>query len=91
MDDKTSQQTITLSETQIYDCNERQFLKSSAHKVKKRSISRKFDINFIMKSDIYNNVDYALQGGNILTKMTAYNLKTLSLVGAFQDKLDRLM
>ena len=91
MDDKTSQQTITLSETQIYDCNERQFLKSSAHKVKKRSISRKFDINFIMKSDIYNNVNYALQGGNILTKMTAYNLKTLSLVGAFQDKLDRLM
>ena len=32
--------------------------------VAKRSISRKFDFNFMMKYDVFNNVEYEITGGS---------------------------
>jgi hypothetical protein len=90
-DDKTGTHDIKFSDAQIFDCNEQLYLTSSAHKVPKRMISRKFDFGFLMISDIYFNVNYKYSAGNLLMKMTAYNMRTLSSVQAFQSLWDSNM
>ena len=65
MDDKTSKHLITLSDTEIIDCNEEAYLKENARKVIKRTIAKKFDFTFIMNSDIFFNVEYAITAGNL--------------------------
>jgi hypothetical protein len=64
MDDKSAQHVIALSDAQIFDCDERQYLQLSTAEVAKRSISRKFDFNFMMKYDVFNNVEYEITGGS---------------------------
>lgn len=65
MDDKTAKHIISLSDTQIFDCNEQMYLKQNASKVTKRTIAKKFDFTFIMTSDIYFNVDYSITAGSL--------------------------
>ena len=91
MDDKMADHTINLTDAEIFDCNEKLFLNNSVAKVPKRSISRKFDLKFQMVYDILNNVDYAISSSNILTKMTAFNVKALNGVATFQWEWDAKM
>jgi hypothetical protein len=65
MDDKTSKHLITLSETEIIDCNEQAYLKANAKRVTKRTIAKKFDFTFMMNSDIFFNVEYNITAGTI--------------------------
>jgi hypothetical protein len=91
MDDKTSKHLITLSETEIIDCNEQAYLKENARRVTKRTIAKKFDFTFAMNSDIYFNAEYGITADKLLTKLTAYNINTLISVSTFQGEWDQKM
>lgn len=66
MDDKTSKHLISLSDTEIIDCNEEAYLRENAQTVVKRTIAKKFDFTFLMISDIYFNVEYGITAGSII-------------------------
>lgn len=87
MDAIAGDHTISLQNMECLDCPEQLYFTNPLENVPKRTISRKFDLVFKMRSDIYLNVDYALEIGNVLLKLTAFNLRTFSEVGAYQAEL----
>lgn len=91
MDDKVSKHLITLSDTEIIDCNEEAYFKENARTVVKRTIAKKFDFTFMMNSDIYFNAEYGITADKLLTKLTAYNINTLKSVSTFQAEWDQKM
>ena len=87
MDAVASNHTISLKDMECLDCPEQAYFASSLDKIAKRAISRKFDLVFTMRSDIHLNTDYGLEIDKILLKLTAFNLRTFSEVGAYQGEL----
>jgi hypothetical protein len=90
MDERVSQHLISLRNAEVFDCNESKYLANSADKVVRRNICKKFDFNFLMKNEGANTT-YTISTGPILTKMTAYNIATLTTVARFQSEWEARM
>ena len=99
IDGKGSHHLISLSAAELADCPEIEFLEKGIEGVKKRSMTRPFDLNFLMKhSDHTNKTNFNitagtlyLTAGSILIKLTAYNLKALHSVIDFQTLWEKQM
>lgn len=91
MDDKLSQHMISLTEGQFFDCRETEYFQKGSQKIIKRMIAENMNINYFMNWDLDFNTEYEIQLGNLMTKLTAYNLKTLSSVGTFQSVWEEKM
>lgn len=84
MPNGSSNHVISLKDSEMFDCLEKDFFSRGIDLVVKRTITRKFDFNFIMKTDRDQKTFYSVSSGDLLIKMTAFNLKTILEVAEYQ-------
>ena len=85
MADGTSNHLISLKDTEIFDCKEKEYFSRGLSSVMRRIITRKFDFNLAMRAEKTFKRIFSISSGNILMKMTGYNLKTLMEVAEYQE------
>lgn len=86
MPDGSSNHVVSLKDSEMFDCLEKDFFSKGIDLVVKRTITRKFDFNLIMKTDQHQKTFFSISSGDLLMKMTAYNLKTVLEVAEYQTR-----
>src|SRR3990167_558361 len=91
-DPKLSQQIVSLSNAEVFDCLENIYISKGIEAVKKRNITRPFDFNFILREDLLHNVlDLTISSASILAKLTAFNLQVLQSIYTYQTFAEELV